>query len=401
MPRDVIASLDIGTATTRCVLAEVNSRGELRVAGLCQRPSQGLRKGLIVDVDACARTVQEAVSSAERMAGVRVGAVYVALSTLHVALQPTRGIVTVQSEKYEVSDDDILRVVQAAKVVSLPPNREIVDLIPSQYIVDGYGGLKDPSRMVGMRLELDASLVVGNLTALSTLRRTVERAGYSTASFVLKPLALGELVLSPEERELGVQLVDIGAGVTEMSYFEEGALKSICVVPIGGASVSNDLAVGLKISLPTAEKLKTEVDWFSMPEDRSFDLQAFGHVESRRVQPRQIIDVLEPRFEELLKLICQQGEVMSGREAAPAGIILTGGTLKTKALARLAERLLGVIVRVKLQAVDSVDDPGFNTAFAVAAHCASQLKLTHQPSSGRTAKGAWARVKGIWQDFWE
>lgn len=401
MPRDVIASLDIGTSTTRCVLTEVNTRGQLRVIGLCQRPSQGLRKGVIVDVDACARTVQETVSSAERMAGVRAGALHVALSPLHAALQPSRGVVTVQSDKYEVCEEDIARVVQAARVVSLPPNREIVDIIPRQYIVDGYGGLKDPLRMVGMRLELDALLVVGNLTALSTLRRTVERAGYSTASFILKPLALGELILSADERERGVQLVDIGAGVTEMAYFEEGALKSICVVPIGGGSVSNDLAVGLKISISTAEKLKTEVDWFSMPDDKAFDLQAFGHVESRRVQPRSVLEVIEPRLDELMKLIRQQGESMSGREAPPAGTVLTGGMLKAKALARLAERSQSGVVRMKLEAYDFVDDPGLHTALAVAAYVFSQERPAQATPSGRIKKSVWARVKGVLQDFWE
>ena len=401
MPRDLIASLDIGTATTRCVLTEVNSRGQLRVVGLCQRPSQGLRKGVIVDVDACARSVQETVSSAERMAGVRAGPLHVALSPLHAALQPSRGVVTVQSDKYEVNEDDIARVVQAARVVSLPPNREIVDIIPRQYIVDGYGGLKDPSHMVGIRLELDASLVVGNLTALSTLRRTVERAGFSTASFVLKPLALGELMLSADERERGVQLVDIGAGITEMAYFEEGALKSIAVVPIGGGSVSNDLAVGLKIGLPTAEKLKTEVDWFAMPGDKAFDLQAFGHVESRRVEPRSILEVIEPRLDELMKLIRQQGELMSGRESPPAGTVLTGGMLKTKALARLAERSQGGVVRMKSEPYDSVDDPGLHTARAIAVYVYSQARPTRLTASGRITTSMWARVKGVLQDFWE
>jgi cell division protein FtsA len=345
--------------------------------------------------------VQETVSAAERMAGIRVGAVYVALSPLHAALQPTRGVVTVQSEKYEVNDADMARAIQAAKVVSLPPNREIVDLIPRQYIVDGYGGLKDPSRMVGMRLELDAQLVVGNLTALSTLRLTVERAGYSAACFVLKPLALGEFVLSRHERERGVQLVDIGAGVTEMSYFEDGALKAISVLPIGGGSVSNDLAVGLKVSLPTAEKLKTEVDWFSIPEDKSFDLQAFGHVESRRVQPRSIIEVIEPRIEELLRLIRQQGTVMSGREAPPAGIVLTGGLLKAKDLSRLAERYLGNSARTKAETTEAVDDPSFNVAYATSLYVFSQFRQGEVAPSGRNIKGVWARVRGIWQDFWE
>ncbi len=401
MPREVIGALDIGTSTTRCVLAEVASRGELRVVGMCQRSSQGMRKGQVVDVDACARIVREVFTSAVRMAGVRVVDVHVALSPLHASLQATRGVVTVQSDKYEVSDDDVLKVIQAAKMPALPPNREIIDIIPRQYILDGYGGLKDPSRMVGMTLELDASVVVGSLTALSTLRRTVEQAGYSVASFVLKPLALGALVLTPDERELGVQLVDIGAGVTEVSYFEGGTLKAICVVPIGGRNISNDLAVGLKISLSTAEKIKTEVDWFSMPDDKIFDLQTFGHVESRQLQAQGVLDVLEPRLEELLQLIRQQGASMSGRDHPLAGTVLTGGALRTKALAHLAELYLGGGARMKVAAVGAVDDPSLNTAFAVAAYAVSRLWPAQPMHSGKMLSGVWSKAKGIWQNLWE
>lgn len=401
MRRELVASLDVGSANTRCILSEVDGRGELRVAGMCQRHTTGVRKGLIVDVDACALTIQDTVSSAERMAGASVGEVYIALSPLHVALQTTRGMVTVLGDKDTVTKEDVARVVQATKVISLPPNREIVDLVPRQYIVDGYGGMKDPLHMVGMRLELEATLVVGNLTALSNLRRSVERAGYSAAGFVFKPLALGELLLGEDERELGVQLVDIGAGVTEMAYFEEGILRAVSVVPIGGGNVTNDLALGMKVSLHTAEKLKIEVDWFSLPDDKAFDLQAFGHVESRRVHPRNIIDVVEPRLEELLKLVRHNGQAMSNRDVPSAGVVLTGGATKTKALAGLAKRHLAGAVRVNLETYGATDDPGYNVVVATAAYVVSRQRQADERPPGRTSRGLLTRLRGIWQDFWE
>lgn len=402
MRKDLIASLDVGTANTRCILAEVDQRGEVHVVGMCQRPSAGMRKGLIVDVEASAQAIRDTISFAERMAGGTVSSVYVALSPLHASLQASRGMVAVLSENHEVSPDDVDRVIEAAKVVSLPPNREIVDIISRQYIVDGYGGLKDPISMVGMRLELDALLVVGNLTALSNLRRSIERAGYSVASFVLKPLALGELLLTEDERELGVQLVDIGASVTEMAYFEEGTLRGIGVLPVGGASASNDLALGLKISTSTADKLKVDVDWFSMPDDKGYDLQAFGHVESRRVTSRSILDILEPRYEELFKMIRQQGKEMSSRDTIPAGYVLTGGTAKSRSFSGLARHYLANSVRINLDTYGAVDDPGYNAAIAVITYVlARQGAASGSRKQGKSSQGLLSKVKGFLKDFWE
>lgn len=400
--KELIASLDVGTANTRCVIAEINQRGEVQILGMCSRPSAGMRKGLIVDVEASAASVREVVAFAERMAGGTTASLFVALSPLHAVLQPSKGMVAVLGADHEVCQEDIDRVMQATGLVNLPPNREIVDMVALQYIVDGYGGLKDPVNMIGMRLELEAMLVVGNLTALSNLRRSVERAGYAVEGFVLKPLALGELLLSEDERELGVELVDVGAAVTEMAYFEEGALRSIAAVPLGGAYVSNDLTLGLRVSTKTAERLKTEVDWFTQPPDRAIDLASFGHVEARKVTAGEIIDVMEPRYEEIFNMVRQQSREMNGSDVPNGGYVVTGGTAKHKSFLALLRRILGNRVRVSLETYGAVDDPGYNAAVAVLTYVLNrrggQASVNKQQKSGR---GIMDKVKGFFQDFWE
>jgi len=400
--KELIASLDVGTANTRCVIAEVKDRGEVQILGMCSRPSAGMRKGLIVDVEASAACVRDVVTFAERMAGGTTDSLFVALSPLHAVLQPSKGMVAVLGADHEVSQEDVDRVMQATRLVNLPPNREIVDMVALQYIVDGYGGLKDPVNMIGMRLELEAMLVVGNLTALSNLRRSVERAGYAVAGFVLKPLALGELLLNEDERELGAELVDVGAAVTETAYFAEGALRSIGAVPLGGAYVSSDLTMGLRVSTKTAERLKTEVDWFAQPPDRAVDLANFGHVEARRVTAGEIIDIMEPRYEEMFNLVRQQSREMNGGEVPNGGYVVTGGATKHKSFLAMLRRILGNRVRVSAETYGAVDDPGYNVAVAVLTYILNrrggQASVNKQQKSGR---GIVDKVKGFFQDFWE
>ncbi|MBT9152486.1 MAG: Cell division protein FtsA [Firmicutes bacterium] len=402
MRKEIIASLDVGTANVRCAVAAIDPRGDVQILGMCSRPSMGMRKELIVDVEASAACVREVVTSAERMAGGSISSLYVALSPLHAVLQTSKGMVAVLGEGHEVSQEDIARVMQATRVSSLPPNREIVDMVVRQYIVDGYGGLKDPTSIIGMRLELDALLVVGNLTALSSLRRSVERAGYTVAGFVLKPLALGELMFSEDERELGVQLVDVGAAVTETAYFEEGTLRAIGAVPVGGAYVTSDLAVGLRVSTKTAERLKTEVDWFSQPEDKAVDLASFGHLEARRVTAREVIEIMEPRYEEMLSLVRQQCREMSGKDVPNGGYVLTGGTAKHKSFLPMVRRIIGNRVRVNLDTYGAVDDPGYNVAVALLTYTlARRGRADGTKKQSKNSRGLFATVKGFFNDFWE
>lgn len=403
MAKNIVASLDVGTANIRCVIAEVNQKGDVHVIGMSSRPSVGMRKGLIIDLEANALCIKETIGFAERMAGTTVSSVYVGLSPLHAALQASRGMVAVLGDKHEVSSEDVERAIQAAKMISLPPNREVIDIISKQYIVDGYGGLKDPVSMVGMRLELEALLVVGNLTALSNLRRSVDRAGYGIDGFVLKPLALGELMLSEDERELGVLLCDVGAATAELSYFEEGTLRSIGVVPIGGASVTNDLALGLRTSTPTAERLKIENDWFGQIEERAVDLSAYGHVEAKRISSKTFVEIIEPRYEELFKMLRQQAKDLSHLDVIPAGIVLTGGVVKTKGFAGLAKRYVTNPVRVSLDTYGAVDDPGYNAAVGIITYVLSRSAYASEQKPQRRGNngGLVARVKGFLKDFWE
>lgn len=401
--KDIIASLDVGTANTRCIIAEIDQRGDVHVIGMCSRPSVGMRKGLITDLEANSLCIRETVSFAERMSGSTVSAVYVGLSPLHATLQSSRGMVAILGENHEVTADDVERAIQAAKVVSLPPNREVIDIISRQYIVDGYGGLKDPVGMVGMRLELEALLVVGNLTALSNLRRSVDRAGYGIAGFVLKPLALGELMLTEDERELGVLLCDIGAAAAELSYYAEGSLRSMGAVPLGGANVTNDLALGLRCSTIIAEKLKTENDWFGTNEEKNIDLGSLGHGESKRVNSKGVLEIIEPRYEELFKMVRHLTKDLSNLDVIPAGIVLTGGVAKTRSFTNLAKRYLSSGIRLCLDTYGAVDDPGYNAAVGIIMYVISRnLSHAEHKTQRRTSGGGMLdRFKGFLKDFWE
>lgn len=401
MKKELIASLDVGTAFVRCAVAEVNHRGEVQILGMCSRPSAGMRKELIVDVEANAACVREVVETAERMSGGSISALYVALSPMHAVLQASKGMVAVLGEDHEVSQEDVERVVQATRVSSLPPNREIVDMVVRQYIVDGYGGLKDPTNMIGLRLELDALLVVGNATALSSLKRSVERAGYSVTGFVLKPLALGNLLLSEDERELGVQLVDIGAAVTEMAYFEEGALRAIAALPVGGAYVTSDLAVGLRVSTKTAERIKTEVDCFLQPEEKTLDLASFGHMEAKIVKVKDLVDIVEPRYEEMFNFVQKQCREMAGGDVPSGGYVLTGGTVKPKSFLALLRRVIGHRVRVNLDTYGAVDDSGYNAAVAVLTYVLSSRAKVVGKKQKKGNRGLFAKVGTFFKDFWE
>ena len=402
--KDLWASLDVGTGSTRCVIAERGTHGEISVVGHASRPSQGMRRGMIVDVEACATAIRDAFSRAERMAGGSASSVYVGLSPLYATLHSSRGIVAILGENHEVSEDDISRVIEATKMAQLPPNREILDVLSKEYIIDGYGGLRDPRKMVGMRLELEASLLMGNLTAVANLQRAVSQAGYKVAGLVLKPMALGHLVLNDEECELGVALIAIGAFTSEIGYFSQGLLRQVGVVPLGGAHVTNDLAVGLKVSLAVAEKIKTELDLSGAGDspETAVELSNLGHIESKRVSLRTIAEIADARLEEILTLALRKSLAMTDKQGVPT-LVVTGGMANTKGFKTIMKRYLPGATRLSVGTHGYVDDPGFNTAVGIlssvlaSSRSTSESVQSDQPGAG----GAISRLAGWLRDFWE
>lgn len=396
----------MGTASTRCVIGERTSQGEVIVVGTSSRPSQGMRRGMVVDVEACSVAIKEAFTYGERMAGGRVSAVYVGLSPLYASLQGARGIVAILGEGREVTEDDVERVVKAAKAANLPPNKEVLDVISREYIIDGYGGVLDPLGMVGMRLEMHASLVVGDLTSVSNLRRAVELAGYEIDGLVLTPLALGQLVLNQDERELGVALIDIGSATSEIGYFTDGMLRQVGVVPLGGASITNDLAVILKVSLTVAEKVRRELDLFGGDREGDgvieLELSSFGHIESKRVSFRTLTEIVEARLEEIFQMALKQSAIMTDNHGAP-NLVVTGGVANARGIKRVVKRYLPGTTRVSVGTHGYVNDPVFNTAVAILSYVL--VSINHKPEDEKSPRkisgGVVSRLAGWLKEFWE
>lgn len=348
--RDTVASLDIGTTKVSVIVAELRPDGSTDIIGVGTSPSTGLRKGVVVDIDRTSKSIGDAVTLASRMAGVDVKSVFVGVAGGHIACLNNRGVVAVSREDREITPADVDRVMDAARVINLAADREIIHVLPRQFIVDGYDGIRDPAGMVGIRLEVEAHIVTGATTALQNTLRSVHRAGLEAEEVVLAPLAAGDAVLLPDERDLGVVLVDIGGGTTDIAIYDQGSLWHTTVIPAGGDYVTNDIAVGLRTPIPQAEAIKCR-HGLALAELASDDVlidipSVGGSKESRQVSQRVLASIIEARLEEIALLVGRQMKAVAANRSLPGGVVLTGGASQMEGFDRLMARLLDMPVRV-------------------------------------------------------
>ncbi|MBO2532128.1 cell division protein FtsA [Planifilum fulgidum] len=360
MRGDYIATLDIGSSNVRVIVAEIEN-GKPHVAGIGSAVSRGMRKGAIIDIDHTVESIREAVDKAEQMVGIDISDVYVGISGDHISLQPSHGVVAVSGESREIGREDIERVLEASRMTALPPERTIIEVVPKQFIVDGLGGIRDPSRMIGVRLEVDAILVTGTKTIVHNVLRCVERASLTVSGFVLLPLAAGEYCLSPDEKNLGVVFADIGGGATSLAIFEHGHLVATAVVPIGGEYITNDIAYGLRTQKETAEQLKRKYGVASIQHassDVTFPVSTIGNRE-KTISQVDLAHIIEPRVEEIFYLIRQQVESLGFSGEPAAGYVLTGGTVSIPHTLAVAQQSLGPAVRIATPTESGFKDPSF------------------------------------------
>lgn len=403
--RDIIAGLDVGTSFVRCAICEVDQRGSWNIIGLGSSRSEGIKKGAVVDIESTVRCIMEAVDTAQRMAGVTLESVYVGVPNGHASLVVTRGIVAVSSDDKEITEEDVERVLQAARVINLPPNRQIIDIIPRQYIIDGYEGIRSPSGMAGIRLEVEALLVTGAITSIQNLTRCVERAGLAIDSLVLNAMALGELVLSTDEKELGVVLADLGGGTCEIAYFSNGALQSIGAIPLGGDHITSDIAFGLRTSLGVAEESKiTHGSLLAVAEDKEFEIPDVGGQNKRAVSVRKLNTIIEARVHEIISFIGIELPKLRVPEAIPSGLVLTGGVSATEGIVPYLRAVLECSVRLAEDGSAGGEDTSYSTAIGLVMHA---LK---RPSSNAPARSArresnpdswFSRLVDWFKDMWE
>ncbi|ANY69945.1 cell division protein FtsA [Paenibacillus sp. BIHB 4019] len=410
---DIIVSLDIGTSKVRAIIGEVNN-GAINIIGVGSADSEGIRKGAIVDIDQTVQSIRNAIEHAERMVGIQISDVYVGIQGNHIALQTNHGVVAVSNEDREIGEEDIERVVQAAKVVALPPEREIINLVPKQYLVDGLEGISDPRGMIGVRLEVEATIVTGAKTAIHNLMRCVEKAGLRISGVILMSLASGVISLTKDEKTMGTVLADIGAGSCTITIFEQGGLAATSTLPIGGEYVTNDIAYGLRTQSDQAEKIKLKYGCSYIgdaAEDVKFKVLRMGSNVEKEFSQVDLASIIEPRMQEIFSLIKQEVRRL-GYHDKVSSYVLTGGAVTMPGTLALAQAELESTVRVALPDYIGVRDPAYSSGVGMIQYVSKYMgvrgttstvkKAASSRKTGSTASskpGMFERIKNMFNEF--
>ena len=343
----IVVGLDVGTTKVVALVGNVVD-GMIEIIGMGRADSHGLEKGVVVDIGRTITSIRKAVEEAENMADVKIDSVYVGIAGKHITSINNSGTVSINRPDRIIAEEDVRRVVETAQAIQIPPESEMIHVIPRQYIVDGQDGITDPVGMTGTRLEVDVHIVTGAITAVHNLVRCVETLGIRINQIVLEPLASSMAVLSSAEKELGVILMDIGGGTTDISVFRGGDIWFSKVIPIAGEHITNDITVGLQTPIEEAELVKKQygtalVD--SVSEDDKIEVATIGGDEKKLVSRKKLAKIIEPRVEELLDLAMQEVEDAGYRDLVPAGLVLTGGTSLLTGLAEFASQRYDIPVR--------------------------------------------------------
>lgn len=378
--QQIAAGLDVGTTKVCAVLAEVTEEGGLSILGVGDRPSQGLERGMVVNLDATIQAVTEAVKAAEQMAGCEVRSVLAGIAGEHVRSLNSTGVIGVSRKENEITREDLKRVLEAARAVAIPGDREILHVLPREYRVDEQRGIQDPIGMCGVRLEAEVHIVTVQTTAVRNLMRGITRAGLTVDALILEPLAAAEAVLHDDERALGTLLLDIGGGTTDIAVFINGTIAHTAVVGFGGNAVTNDLAIGLRTPIEQAERLKLRFGSAvasRVPADAVVEVPGVGGRDARRVSVQVLASIIEPRMEEILSLALAEVERVIDPSSLAAGVVLTGGSAQMPGLPELAERVLGLPARVGIPnglsgVTDLALDPRLATAVGLVRHAAAE-----------------------------
>lgn len=347
--KKIVTGLDIGTTKICAIIAEVKTENNIEIIGIGLSPSKGLRKGIVVDIDKTSRAIKTAVEKAERMAGFEINSAFVGIAGSHITSINSHGVVAVTGEEKEISNSDVERVMEAAKIIPLSAEEEIIHVLPREFIVDGCPGIKDPLGMSGVRLEVETHIVKGSATSIQNLVKSVLRAGLEVDDIVLEPLASSESVLAEDEKELGVSLADIGGGTTDLIVFHEGSIAYTSVLPVGGNHVSNDIAVGLRTPISEAEKLKIKFGSAkakNIGEEDYIDVLEASGKNKKNVKRKSLANVIEPRMEELFDLIGNELHKAGPRDMIPAGLVVTGGASLIEDATNLATDIIDLPVRL-------------------------------------------------------
>jgi cell division protein FtsA len=343
----IVVGLDIGTSKIVAIVAKIIDEDRVEIIGLGHKPSQGLKKGVVINIESTVAAIKEAVHEAELMAGVEIKSVYAGIAGSHIRSMNSHGIVAIKDG--EVTASDVERVIDAAKAVAIPADQRILHVLPQEFIIDNQEGIREPIGMSGVRLEAKVHLITGAVSAAQNISKCVQRCGLTANDIILEQLASSFAVLTEDEKDLGVCLVDIGGGTTDIAVFTEGAIRHTAVIPIAGDQVTNDIAVALRTPTQYAEEIKVRyacaLQQLADPEE-AIEVPGVGDRAPRELARQTLAEVVEPRYEELFELIRAELQRSGFEESCSSGIVLTGGSSKMEGVVELAEEVFHMPVRL-------------------------------------------------------
>ena len=342
----LVVGLDIGTSKVCAIVGEMTERG-VEVIGVGSHLSQGLRKGVVINIESTVESIKKAVQEAELMAGCEINSVFTGIAGGHIKGFNSHGIVAVKNK--EVTDRDVERVIDAAKAVAIPMDREVLHILPQDYIIDDQDGIKEPLGMSGVRLEAKVHIVTGAVTSAQNIVKCCNRTGLNVADIVLEPLASAEAVLTLEEKELGVALVDMGGGTTDIALFHDGSVKHTAVLAIGGDHLTSDIAAGLRTPIGEAERIKQRYGYARtnmVTRDERVEVPSVGGRNSRTISRQILCEIIEPRLDEIFQLIRREIAKSGYDGSLASGVVMTGGSTLLPGMVQMAEEVMGMPVRL-------------------------------------------------------
>ena len=362
----LIVGLDIGTSKVLAIVGEVSSSGEVEVIGVGHHPSRGMKKGVVVNIESTVQSIQRAVEEAELMAGCQIHSVFAGIAGSHINSFNSHGIVAIKDK--EVGPSDVERVIEAARALAIPTDQKVLHILPQEFIIDKQEGVREPIGMCGVRLEAKVHIVTGAVSAAQNIIKCVRRCGLEVDDIILEQLASSMSVLTEDEKELGVCLVDIGGGTTDISVFTEGAIRHTAVIPIAGDQVTNDIAVALRTPTQFAEEIKKKYGCALTQlakADETIEVPSVGDRPPRKLARQTLAEVVEPRIEELFGLILAELRRSGFEDLVGSGIVLTGGSSKMEGMVELAEEVFHMPVRIGIpQYVGGLSGVVHNPIFA-------------------------------------
>ncbi len=408
-----IVGIDVGTTKVCTIVAQIKDDGRTNILGVGLTQSKGMDKGVVVNIDDAVHSITASVEKAERLSGYRIGTAFVGVAGRHISSLNSRGVVAIGRPDHEITRHDIGRAVEAAQAVAIPTQREVIHVIPRAYVVDGHEGIRDPIGMSGFRLEVETHIVTGEVMAIQNLIKSVQRTGVEIDDLVLQPLASGEAVLTPEDKDRGVMLVDIGGGTTDIAIFIQGGIWHTSVIPIGGINFTNDIVYVLHTPHNTAEYLKIKYGNAiadDMLEDEFIEVETLMAGERQRVSRKLLCEIMQSRAEQIVELLYNEIRRSGYDGLLPAGIVLTGGSAQLPRFDELVREMLGIPVRVGIPTnltgvADSIDSPPYATGIGLlrwgARHGAALVGTSQNPGlSERNGWGnAYERLKDWLREF--